>query len=146
MIRVSACDLAGNTTTREFNLATLPVSNAALPAVTKNTANTLLLESSHDKTLTPPPLPEGPGAPVSSNSTVLVTEQTIPYSDASLSPTNSNALVTAGHGPGVVAQDTVRHFERLGQPWRPRSFRLQCDVPGRVARQAAHGQQSACVS
>ncbi len=81
MIRVSACDLAGNTTTREFNLATLPVSNAAMPAVTKNTANTLLLETSHDKALTPPPLPEGPGAPVAGNSTVLVTEQAIPYSE-----------------------------------------------------------------
>ena len=143
------CDLAGNTTTREFNLATLPVSNAALPAVTKNTANTLLLESSHDEDFDAASVARRSRPhPVSSNSTVLVTEQTIPSLGAEVyRQQNSNALVTAGHGPGVVLPKTPFATSSGSDSHGVReASALQCDVPGRVARQAAHCQQSACVS
>ena len=58
MIRVVASDLAGNSTTREFNLATAPMAASNTGPALKSVSNVVLVETASEKIPLPPALPD----------------------------------------------------------------------------------------
>jgi hypothetical protein len=86
MIRVIACDLAGNTTTREFNLAALKADNNnaqinnAPARGQKSLANVIVVDNPTEKVfVTPPPADEV--APKTPGQAVVISETVVPYQE-----------------------------------------------------------------
>ena len=76
MIRVVACDLAGNTSTREFNLASLPVANNIPFPTPKVQPNAGIVETHTEKLVMTPPLPDRMAA--LPKEPVVIREKTVP--------------------------------------------------------------------
>jgi hypothetical protein len=90
MIRVTACDLAGNATTREFNLSALQVANAPAPAPAAAPAptsapklpNVIIVESPNEKVIVAPPPLLNTSAPTKvPGQTVVISETIVPFNE-----------------------------------------------------------------
>jgi hypothetical protein len=123
MIRVTASDLARNTVTREFNLATLPVANNTVPPAVNNPsainnpfaparpASNVVAENTGDKGVVPPPL-DFPTAPAKSSMPTVVSEKFVPVSERIELVANKTALPPVPQGPSLEPSSKTPSLEQ----------------------------------
>lgn len=87
-VRVVACDLAGNTSTREFNLASLPPASTTVantvnsaPAMTPKSGNLIVVESPMEKVFVAPTPSDFVGSAPKAPTPAAVTEKVVSYQE-----------------------------------------------------------------